>query len=146
MAQQQQLHQQQQLLATNQQTMARLEAQVGQMAETTMRREVGQLPSQPVANPRNQPPGFASQPSLLPQPVQQVQPRGPQLENIKAISSLRSGKVLSDPHKGKEAVNNPELGAQDDTSDSEEEPVQTKLEEENKEFWPKARLASTPSR
>ncbi|KAL5979047.1 hypothetical protein ACLOJK_018944 [Asimina triloba] len=42
-----------------------------------MRREVRQLPSKPVSNPRNQPPGF---------------------ENAKAIFTLRSGKVLPDPY------------------------------------------------
>ena len=65
-----------------------------------MRREARQLPSQPIANLRNQviqgnfyPPGF--QPPL---PVP-LPPKGPQVENAKAILALRSGKVLEDPYK-----------------------------------------------
>ena len=72
-----------------------------------MRREPGQLPSLLVANPRNHPPGFQPHMGLLHQPPQPTQPsqstqaplKGPQVENVKAISTLRSGKVLNDPYK-----------------------------------------------
>ena len=56
---QQLLVNQQQLLITQQQSIAKLEAQLGQMVDNTMRREVGPLPSQPIANPRNYPPDFS---------------------------------------------------------------------------------------
>ena len=68
-----------------QQSIARLEAQIGQIAESTMRRELGQFPSQPIANPRNNPPNLP--------------PQNPQFENAKAISELRSGKILQDPYQ-----------------------------------------------
>ena len=48
---QQLLVNQQQLLITQQQSIAKLEAQLGQMADTTVRREVGPLLSQPIVNP-----------------------------------------------------------------------------------------------
>ena len=65
-----------------------------------MRREAGQLPSQPIANPKNQvvqgnfcPPRFQPPlPATLP-------PKGPQVENAKAISALRSGNMSEDPYK-----------------------------------------------
>ena len=41
----------QQTLQTHQQTISKLETQLGQLAEATMRREAGQLLSQPIANP-----------------------------------------------------------------------------------------------
>ena len=75
-----------------------------------MRREPGQLPSQPMAKPRNHPPGFQPQMGLLPQPLQpahpplppqnaQPLPKGSHMENVKAITTLRSGKTLKDPYK-----------------------------------------------
>ena len=64
----------QQTIQAQQQSISRLEAQLGQIAEATMRRELGQLPSQPVANPRNHPPSFQPQMGLLPQPLQPAHP------------------------------------------------------------------------
>ena len=58
----------QQLIMTQNQSIAKLESQVGQLVEASMKREVGQLPSQPIANPRNQHLEFPPQPILLPQP------------------------------------------------------------------------------
>ena len=77
---------------TQQQSIARLEVQIGQLAESTMRREPGQLPSQPIPNPRNNP--------LILQP--NVPPKNPQFENAKAISELRSGRILRDPYQNQE--------------------------------------------
>ena len=71
MAQQQSF---QQTIQAQQQSISRLETQLGQITEATMRREPGQLPSQPVTNPRNYPPGFQPQMGLLPQPLQLAQP------------------------------------------------------------------------
>ena len=61
-----------------------------------MRREPGQLPSQPVPNPRNnpsthQPPGPSHQSN--------VPSKNPQFENTKAITELRSGRILKDPYQ-----------------------------------------------
>ena len=56
-----------------QQSITRLETQLGQIAESSIRREPGQLPSQPIANPRNYPPGFQPQLSILPQPLPTAQ-------------------------------------------------------------------------
>ncbi|MQM06627.1 hypothetical protein Taro_039453 [Colocasia esculenta] len=92
-----------------------------------MRRELGQLPSQRVAKPRNHPPGFTPQICLLPQPGQQAQPKEPQFKNIKAISSLRSGKVLESPHQEKEVKDAIAQGAHEEESDSKEEPIQAEL-------------------
>ena len=64
----------QQLLQPMQQAITTLQKQMGQIADTSTRREVGQLPSQPVANPRNHPPGF---PSQIPHPSQYVPPPQP---------------------------------------------------------------------
>ena len=72
-----------------------------------MRREPRQLPSQLVANPRNHPPGFQPRMGLLPEPLQpahpplnaQPLPKGSHMENVKAITTLRSGKTLEDPYK-----------------------------------------------
>ena len=80
-----------------------------------MRREPGQLPSQPVANLRNHPTSFQPQMGLLPQPLYLAQPplppqnaqplpKGPHMENVKAITTLRSGKTLEDPYKTQEMV------------------------------------------
>ena len=98
-----------------------------------MRREARQLPSQPIANPRNQviqgnfcPLGFQP-PLLAPLP-----PKGPQVENAKAISALRSGKVLEDPYKTQSNEENivevPPFAEQ-----TEEEVIQDEVEEGNKE-------------
>ena len=105
----------QQTIQAQQQSISRLETQLGQIAESSIRREPGQLPSQPVANPRNHPPGFQPQMGLLPQPMQIAQPpqppqnipplqKGPHMENIKAITTLRSGKTLEDPYKTQEPI------------------------------------------
>lgn len=53
-----------------------------------MRRERGQLPSQPIANPRNNSSNLRSN----------VPSKNPQFENAKAISDLRSGRILRDPY------------------------------------------------
>ncbi|KAL5997955.1 hypothetical protein ACLOJK_008889 [Asimina triloba] len=80
----------QQLILSQQQSLSKLESQIGQLAKASMRREVGQLPSQPISNPRNHPPVF--QPPSGPLP-----PSNSQFENAKVISTL-SGKVLPDPY------------------------------------------------
>ena len=54
---------------------------------------------------------------LLPQPIQLAQssqplqnlpplPKGPHLENVKSITTLRSGKILEDPYKTQELKEN----------------------------------------
>ena len=63
-----------------------------------------------MANLKNHPPGFQPQMGLMPQPLQPIQPplppqnaqplpKGPHMENVKAITTLRSGKNLEDPYK-----------------------------------------------
>ena len=102
-----------------------METQIGQLAAFNMRREIGQLPSQPVANPRNQPPEFSPKAPLLPQPAlpQPPPPAGPQFENAKAISTLRSGKTLKDPHKTKKVDGSFTQEIQEDSDSEEEEPM-----------------------
>ena len=80
---------------TKQQSIARLEEQIGQLAESIMRREPGQLPSQLVPNLRNNPSTHQ-----LPRPSHQsnIPPKNPQFENAKAISELRSGRILKNPY------------------------------------------------
>ena len=57
-----------------------------------MKRESSQLPSQPIANPRNNP--LSLQPNVL--------SKNPQFENAKAINELRSGRILRDPYEDQE--------------------------------------------
>ena len=83
--------------------MAEMKAQIGQLLETNVRREPGQLPSQPMPNPQNYPPGF-QQEHVPPTPQGQFQQgpnslKGPQFEKAKAISALRSDKILSYPYQ-----------------------------------------------
>ena len=96
-----------------------------------MKREVGQLPSQHIANPRNQPLGFPPQLALLPQlgPPQQ---KGPQFENAKTISTLQSGRVLEDSYKIREEEGNSNSKAHDDERGDEEELIKEKLGENDK--------------
>ena len=107
-----------------------------------MRREAGQLPSQPIANPRNQvvqgnfyPLGFQPPlPATLP-------PKGPHVENAKAISALRSGKVLEDPYKTQSNEENV-VEIPPPIEQTEKEVIQDELEEENKE---KEKISKDPS-
>ena len=126
----------QQTLQAHQQTISKLETQLGQLAEATMRREVGQLPSQPIANPRNNPPGFPQpnfpmnqpNPPLLQHPVGQLPQKGPQLENAKAISTLRSGKILPDPHEPNPTpiIQVPEVSSENEEEANQEKDVKGK--------------------
>ena len=119
----------QQLILTQQQSISKLENQIGQLAKATIRREVGQLLSQPSANPRNHPSGFQPYMGLLHQPPQPTQlsqlAQAPlkvsQVKNVKAISTLRSGKVLNDPYK-----------VQEEEVEVKEEPIKDKLGGEDK--------------
>ena len=87
-----------------------MENQIRQLTEATIRREVGQLLSQPISNPRHRPLSFQPHIGFLHQPPQPTQPSQPdqaplknsQVENVKAISTLRSGKVLNNPYKAQE--------------------------------------------
>ena len=106
--------------------MAKLEGQIGQITANNIRRVVGQLPSQPVANPQNQqPPGFHQKAPILPQPnqPQSPPPMGPQFENAKAISTLRSGKILDDPYKAKDLGSSSGQEAHVESDSEEEESV-----------------------
>ncbi|MQM02113.1 hypothetical protein Taro_034876 [Colocasia esculenta] len=114
-----------------------------QIADVCHRRESGQLPSQAIANPRNNLPGFyqnqqyhqaqgyrppPAQPNVPPSPnpqqafvqnipapqsqnqlIQQDHPpaqaRGPQVENVKIVSTLRSGKIRTNPHPHMSTLN-----------------------------------------
>ena len=46
----------QQMIMTQSQSLTRLEAQIDQLTESTMRRELGQLPNEPILNFENDPP------------------------------------------------------------------------------------------
>ena len=61
-----------------------------------MRKELGQLPSQPVSNPRNNP---STHQLSGPSHQSNVPLKNPQFENTKAISELRSGRILKDPYQ-----------------------------------------------
>ena len=109
---------------------------MGQLAEAIMRREWGQLLSQPVANLRNHPPDFQPHIGFLHQPPQPTQPsqptqaplKGPQVENVKAISTLRSGKVLNDPYKAQSSSSQ----VQEEEVEVAEESIKDKLGGEDK--------------
>ena len=47
-----------------------------------MRREVGPLPSQPITNPRNYPPGFSQPLLLIPQPSNQNEEKFNMLQQL----------------------------------------------------------------
>ena len=79
-----------------QQSIVRLEAQIGQLAESTMKRELGQLPSQPISNFKNNPSTHQSPGSNH---QSNVPPKNPQFENAKAISELKSGRILKNPYQ-----------------------------------------------
>ena len=64
------------------QSIARLETQMGQLAETVSRRPEGTLPSQPTPNPKGKEIGSTSH----------------QFEHVKSIMTLRSGKVVEKPN------------------------------------------------
>ena len=79
-----------------QQSLTRLEAQIGQLAEFFIRRELGQLPNEPIPTFKNNP--TTHQP---PGPSQQsnVSPKNPQFENDIVISELKSDRILKDPYQ-----------------------------------------------
>ena len=59
------------MIMIQQQSLVRLEAQIDQLAESTMRRELGQLPNEPISNfkndpPIHQPPGPSQQSNVPP--------------------------------------------------------------------------------
>ena len=107
------------------------------------------MPSQPVANPRNHPPGFQPQMGLLPQPMQIAQPpqppqntpplpKGPHMKNVKAITILRSGKILEDPYKTQESTEN----SSKEVEEIEENSIPNKLQENDKG---KAKVEDNPT-
>ena len=120
----------QQLILSQQQSITRLEAQIGQIAESSMRRESGQLPSQPIANPKNnpsnvyQPPGF-THPSNIP-------PKNPQLETAKAITKLRSGRILKDPYQDQVIEADTDTDEEEDNHIEEPELKTDKIDKEKK--------------
>ena len=73
-----------QTLASNTQAISRLEVQVGQLASQIGERERGKFPSQPEPNPR----GSSPQNQFLAQSSAQ----GARLEQVNAITTLRSGR------------------------------------------------------
>jgi len=98
MMQQQQffMQQTQTLKQELQQKLGWLEREMGKVAESTTKRELCQLPSQPTANPRN----YHNQREQCPPTVNQVdnsqQFEPLQYENSSAVSMLRNGKLLMD--------------------------------------------------
>ena len=140
MAQQQSF---QQTIQAQQQSISRLEAQLGQIVEATMRREPGQLPSQLVANPRNHPLGFQPQMGLLPQPLQPAHPplppqnaqplsKGSHMENVKAITTLRSGKTLEDPYKKTQGMAEGSVGQQEEIEEVEDDSTSIQVKNNDK--------------
>ena len=84
------------MIMTQLQSITRLEAQIDQLAESSMKRELSQLLSQPIPNFKNntsthQPPKSSHQSN--------IPPKNPQFENDKAISELRSDRILKDPYQ-----------------------------------------------
>ena len=57
----------------------------------------GQLPSQPVANPKHHPPGFPHPLNNSMAQNQASSSQGTQMEELKGVTKLRNGKVLSKP-------------------------------------------------
>ena len=46
------------MIVTQQQSLTRIEAQIDQLTESIMRRELGQLPNEPISNFENNPPTY----------------------------------------------------------------------------------------
>ncbi|CAA6657189.1 unnamed protein product [Spirodela intermedia] len=82
-------HKNNQIQHQHQQNIHKLEKEIGKLVITNPRREVGQLPSQPTSNPRNQS-IFAVQQALTSQ----------HFENVKAVTTLRNRKVIKDRFEG----------------------------------------------
>ncbi|XP_059638644.1 uncharacterized protein LOC132280906 [Cornus florida] len=80
-----------QLVQSHSQSLAKLETQVGQLAQALNRRKDGKLPSQPVANPR----GVHIIDDITGQEVHH--------EQVQAITTLRSGKRVENKVKEEEA-------------------------------------------
>ena len=112
-----QLHQ---IILTQQQSLAKLESQLGQIAETTMRRELSPQPSQPITNLKFQPLGLLPQTSILSQPSPPPL-KGLQFENTKTMSALRSDRVLEDSYESQNIVDSSSSWAQEETIEEEDE-------------------------
>ena len=91
-----------QLLHSHSQSISKLESQIGQIAMTINRRDEGRLPSQPIANPK----GVNS--------IDENQPLGNHHEQVKSITTLRSGKAVD--NRVEMPVGNPEPISQTDQS------------------------------
>ena len=81
------------MITIQQQSLARLEVQIDQLTESTMRKELDQLPNEPIPNFENNPPIHQS-----PGPSHQsnVPPKNSQFENDKVIFELKSDRILKD--------------------------------------------------
>ena len=77
------------------QSIIRLEAQIDQLAESTIRRELGQLLSQPILTFKNNPP--ISQPSGSSH-QSNVPSKNSQFENDKIIFELKNDRILKDQY------------------------------------------------
>ena len=84
------------MIMTQQQSLARLEAQIDQLTKSTMRRELGQLPNEPISNFENDPPIHQSPGSNH---QSSVPSKNPQFESDNAISELKSDRILKDPYQ-----------------------------------------------
>ena len=81
---------------TQQQSLIKLEAQIDQLTESTMRRELGQLSNEPIPNFKNNLPTY--QP-LGPSHQSNIPPKNPQFKNDKIIFELKSDRILKDPYQ-----------------------------------------------
>ena len=79
-----------------QQSITRFEVQIDQLTESTMRRELDQLPNEPISNFENNPPTY--QP-LGPSHQSNVPPKNLQFENDKIIFELKSDMILKDSYQ-----------------------------------------------
>ena len=78
-----------QTVASHTQAIANLQTQVGQITQSLNQRNQGSLPSQPVENPKGQ-----------------ADPSSNQFhEQVKSVTTLRSGRILENHHEPKEANN-----------------------------------------
>ena len=80
----------------------------------------GQLPSQPIENPKHNPPGFTPPLSASMVHTQASSSQGPQIEEFKEITKLRNGKSFPkvDMNQPKRVL--PRLGNKEEKGDSDE--------------------------
>ena len=81
----------------------------------------GQLLSQPIENPKHNPPGFTPPPNVSMVHTQEISSQGPQIEEFKEIIRFRNGKSFPkvDMNQPKRVL--PRLGNKEEKGDNNEQ-------------------------